>query len=229
MPCRLPRIWAMRRSVFGLGALQVGMTGAAFTVLAHLFGAPWVGAGILGFGLALSSTAIVLPLMSERGLLALTSGRDSFAVLLFQDLASIPLIALVPILAGQHSTTPVWLSTIKVVAAIAVILLGGRFLVRPVFKAIGGTRTRELFTATALLIVAGAALIAGCAQISIPLGFTPVPITGQTLGVMLAGAALEGIGIGLFYPLVEYIQQGESFLTRGAHARWVAAAQNQGL
>ena len=167
---RLPRIWAMRRSVFGLGALQVGVTGAAFTVLAHLFGAPWVGAAILGFGLALSSTAIVLPLMSERGLLALTSGRDSFAVLLFQDLASIPLIALVPILAGQHSTTPVWLSTIKVVAAIAVILLGGRFVVRPVFKAIGGTRTRELFTATALLIVAGAALIAGSAGLPLSLG-----------------------------------------------------------
>jgi monovalent cation:proton antiporter-2 (CPA2) family protein len=167
---RLPRIWAMRRSVFGLGALQVSVTGAAFTGLAHLAGAPWVGAGILGFGLALSSTAIVLPLMSERGLLALTSGRDSFAVLLFQDLASIPLIALVPILAGQHSTTPVWLATIKVVVAIAVILLGGRFVVRPVFRAIGGTRTRELFTATALLIVAGAALIAGSAGLPLSLG-----------------------------------------------------------
>lgn len=167
---RLPRIWAMRRSVFGLGSAQMLVTGAAFTVIAHLVGAPWAGAGVVGFGLALSSTAIVLPLLSERGLLALTSGRDSFSVLLFQDLASIPLIALVPILAGQHSTAPAWLSTLKVVTAIGAILLGGRFLLRPLFKAIGGTRTRELFTATALLIVAAAAAIAGAAGLPLSLG-----------------------------------------------------------
>jgi CPA2 family monovalent cation:H+ antiporter-2/glutathione-regulated potassium-efflux system protein KefB len=167
---RATRIWAMRRSVFGLGSAQVLVTGAVFSIIAHLAGAPWAGALILGFGLALSSTAIVLPLLSERGLLTVTSGRDSFSVLLFQDLASIPLIALVPILAGQHSTTPIWLSIAKVVGAIAVILLAGRYVLRPAFRAIGGAKTRELFTATALLIVAAAAAIAGAAGLPLSLG-----------------------------------------------------------
>lgn len=167
---RVTRIWSMRRSVFGLGSAQMLVTGGLFTVVAHLVGAPWAGAAILGFGLALSSTAIVLPLLSERGLLTLTSGRDSFSVLLFQDLASIPLIALVPILAGQHSTAPIWLSMIKVVAAIAAILLAGRYLLRPLFRAIGGTRTRELFTATSLLIVVGGAATAGAAGLPLSLG-----------------------------------------------------------
>jgi CPA2 family monovalent cation:H+ antiporter-2/glutathione-regulated potassium-efflux system protein KefB len=167
---RLPRIWAMRRSVFGLGSAQMLVTGGAFTGLAHLAGAPWTGAGILGFGLALSSTAIVLPLLSERSLLTLASGRDSFSVLLFQDLASVPLIALVPILAGQHSATPGWLAILKAVAAVGVILVGGRFLLRPIFNAIGGSRTRELFTATALLVVAGAAALAGAAGLPLSLG-----------------------------------------------------------
>lgn len=167
---RLTRIWSMRRSVFGLGSAQMAVTGLVFTLIAHLAGAPWAGAAILGFGLALSSTAIVLPLLSERGLLTLTSGRDSFSVLLFQDLASIPLIALVPILAGQHSTTPIWLSIIKVVGAIGAILLAGRYLLRPLFKAIGGAKTRELFTATALLVVAGGAALAGAAGLPLSLG-----------------------------------------------------------
>ena len=167
---RLSRVWAMRRSVFGLGAAQVAVTGALFTVLAHLVGAPWAGALILGFGLSLSSTAIVLPLLAERKLLPLTSGRDSFAVLLFQDLAAAPLIALVPILAGQHSSEPIWLSAAKTCGAVAVIVLCGRYLLKPLFRAIGGSKTRELFTATALLIVVGAAALAGWAHLPLSLG-----------------------------------------------------------
>lgn len=167
---RLSRVWAMRRSVFGLGTAQVAVTGALFTVLAHLVGAPWAGALILGFGLSLSSTAIVLPLLSERKLLPLTSGRDSFAVLLFQDLAAAPLIALVPILAGQHSSEPIWLSAVKTTGAVAAIVLCGRYLLKPLFRAIGGSRTRELFTATALLIVVAAAALAGWAHLPLSLG-----------------------------------------------------------
>ena len=167
---RLSRVWAMRRSVFGLGAAQVGVTGALFTVVAHLVGAPWTGATILGFGLSLSSTAIVLPLLAERKLLPLTSGRDSFAVLLFQDLAAAPLIALAPILAGQHTSEPIWLAAAKTAAAVAVIVLCGRYLLNPLFRAIGGSRTRELFTAVALLIVVGAAALAGAAHLPLSLG-----------------------------------------------------------
>jgi monovalent cation:proton antiporter-2 (CPA2) family protein len=167
---RLPRVWAMRRSVFGLGAAQVIVTGAVLGAAAYWAGAAWAGATILGLGLALSSTAIVLPLLAERNLLALTSGRDSFAVLLFQDLASVPLIALVPALAGHHPDGPIWIALLKAAGAVAVILLGGRFLLRPIFAAIGGARTREVFTATALLIVVGAAAIAGGAGLPLSLG-----------------------------------------------------------
>jgi monovalent cation:proton antiporter-2 (CPA2) family protein len=167
---RLPRVWAMRRSVFGLGTAQVIITGAVLGAAAYWAGAGWVGAAILGLGLALSSTAIVLPLLAERNLLPLTSGRDSFAVLLFQDLASVPLIALVPALAGHHPDGPIWVALLKGAGAVAIILLGGRFLLRPIFAAIGGARTREVFTATALLIVVGAAAIAGGAGLPLSLG-----------------------------------------------------------
>jgi CPA2 family monovalent cation:H+ antiporter-2/glutathione-regulated potassium-efflux system protein KefB len=167
---RLPRIWSMRRSVFGLGGAQVVVTGAVLAGLAAWAGAPWPGAAILGLGLALSSTAIVLPLLAERNLLALTSGRDAFSVLLFQDMASAPLIALVPLLAGREGRGPFWLGALEGLAAVAAILIGGRFLLRPLFRAIGGSRTRELFTATALLVVAGAAALAGGAGLPLSLG-----------------------------------------------------------
>ncbi len=167
---RLPRIWAMRRSVFGLGGAQVAITGAALTFLAWKAGAGWPGAAILGLGLALSSTAIVLPMLSERKLLTGAAGRDAFAVLLFQDIASIPLIALVPLLAGHAAHGPVWPGILKAVLAVVAILLGGRFLIRPLFRLVGGVANREAFTATALLVVAGSAALAGLAGLPLSLG-----------------------------------------------------------
>ena len=167
---RLPRIWSMRRSVFGLGSAQMAVSGAILTGLAMMAGAPLPGAAILGLGLALSSTAIVLPLLAEKRLLALTSGRDAFAVLLFQDMASVPLIALVPLLAGRSGGGPLWLSALEAFGAIAAILLGGRFLLRPLFRAIGGSKTRELFTAVALLVVVGAAALTGAVGLPLSLG-----------------------------------------------------------
>ena len=167
---RITRIWSMRRSVFGLGSAQVAVTGALLTALALAAGAPLPGAAILGLGLALSSTAIVLPLLAERRLLALTSGRDAFSVLLFQDMASVPLIALVPLLAGRKSDGPIWLSVVEALGAIVVILFAGRFLLRPLFRAVGGSKTRELFTAAALLVVVGAAALTGAAGLPLSLG-----------------------------------------------------------
>ena len=167
---RITRIWSMRRSVFGLGSAQVAVTGALLTALALAAGARLPGAAILGLGLALSSTAIVLPLLAERRLLALTSGRDAFSVLLFQDMASVPLIALVPLLAGRKSDGPIWLSAAEALGAIVVILFAGRFLLRPLFRAVGGSKTRELFTAAALLVVVGAAALTGAAGLPLSLG-----------------------------------------------------------
>src|SRR5271165_2333314 len=136
------RLWIMRRAVFGLGAAQVVITAGVIAAGARFLGLGWPAAVILGAGLALSSTAIVLPMLGERDLLGTPSGRDIFAVLLFQDLAFIPLVAAVPLLTGRDVPMSVpWLHVAQAVGAIAVILVGGRFLIRPAFRLIGGART----------------------------------------------------------------------------------------
>ncbi len=199
------RIWLMRRAVFGLGLAQVAVTGAVLAgLLVWVSGMTPVGAGVLGVGLALSSTAIVLPMLGERDLLGGGSGRDAFAVLLFQDIASVPLVALLPMLGPHASATgPWWPPLLKAAAAVAVILIGGRFLLRPVFKVIGGIKTTELFTATALLTVATASVIAERAGLPMSLG-------AFAAGVILSDSAyrhelqvdiepFEGLLLGFFF------------------------------
>jgi CPA2 family monovalent cation:H+ antiporter-2/glutathione-regulated potassium-efflux system protein KefB len=168
---RPQRLWVMRRAVFGLGSAQVLACGSVLAALAHVAGVPWTGAVVLGAGLAMSSTAIVLPLLAERELLTSPAGRDGFAVLLFQDLAFIPLVALVPLLAGGAVPDHVpWHDVARAAAAVAAILVGGRFLVHPLFRLIGGARTPEVFSTVALLIVVGTALLASTAGLSPSLG-----------------------------------------------------------
>jgi monovalent cation:proton antiporter-2 (CPA2) family protein len=178
---RPKRLWVMRRAVFGLGAAQVLVTAVCLAGVAHLAGIAWNGAAVLGLGLALSSTAIVLPMLGERDLLTSPAGRDGFAVLLFQDLAFIPLVALVPLLASGHGMTGQvpWTHVGEGVAAIVLILAGGRFLMGPLFRAIGGASSPELFTGTALLIVTGTAWLAEAAGLS------------PSLGAFLAGVMLS--------------------------------------
>ena len=168
---RPKRLWVMRQSVFGLGSAQVALSAAALAGLAHFAGVAWPGALVLGAGLAMSSTAIVLPMLAEADLLKSPAGRDGFAVLLFQDLAFIPLVALVPLLA-QHTLPDrvPWHDVVRAAVAVAVILGGGRFAIPPLIRAIGGTRTPELFTTVALLIVAVTAYIASLAGLSMSLG-----------------------------------------------------------
>ncbi len=178
---RPQRLWVMRRAVFGLGTAQVALTAAVLAGLLIAAGQRWQGSTILGLGLALSSTAIVLPMLAERDLLGSGSGRDTFSVLLFQDLAFIPLVAMVPLLSGG---TPLpgsvpWIDVLKMVGGVAVILVGGRFLLRPAFRAIGGARTPEVFTAMALLTVVGTAALAHAAGLS------------SSLGAFLAGVLLS--------------------------------------
>jgi monovalent cation:proton antiporter-2 (CPA2) family protein len=178
---RPQRLWVMRRAVFGLGTAQLLISAVVLAGLAHVAGrfggghfwagVNWAGAIVLGAGLAMSSTAIVLPMLAERGLMASRAGRDGFAVLLFQDAAFIPLVALVPLLAGTPVPDQVpWWDVARAVAAIAVILVGGRFLLRPLFRAIGGAKTREVFTAVSLLVVVGAAALATLGGLSPSLG-----------------------------------------------------------
>src|SRR5215218_7141660 len=152
---RPQRLWALRKQVFGLGFGQMLPTAAAIALLAHAAGLAWPGAAMLG----------------ERGLLASTAGRDSFAVLLFQDIAFIPLVALVPVLAdGEMPRSLPWLEVLRGLGVIAAILLGGWLVVPRVFRAVGGARTPEVFTAVALLVVAGAAALASWGGLSMSLG-----------------------------------------------------------
>ena len=165
------RLWVLRKAVFGLGLGQMVPSAALLAGLAHLAGVPWAGAVTLGAGLALSSTAIVLPMLRERGLLSTAAGRDAFAVLLFQDMAFVPLVAVVPLLAvGQLPAQLPWQVVGKGLLAIIAILTVGSFLVRPLFRLVGGARTQEVFTATALLLVAGTAALADWAGLSMSLG-----------------------------------------------------------
>src|ERR1700722_17015854 len=167
---RPARLWVMRRAVFGLGGAQVVLSALPLAALSHAPGIAWTGAAVLGVGFALSSTAIVLPMLAERDLMTTPAGRDGFAVLLFQDLAFIPLVALVPLLGGDAPHRVPWLEVAKGAAAIAAILVGGRYLMRPAFRAIGGARTPELFTILALLTVVGTSALASYAGLSASLG-----------------------------------------------------------
>lgn len=165
------RLWILRKAVFGMGLGQMVPTALVIGWLAYLAGVPVAGATVLGVGLALSSTAIVLPMLSERNLLPSISGRDSFAVLLFQDMAAIPVLALLPLLAGGDVAGQIsWLAILRGAAVVAAILVGGMLLVPPLFRMVGHAKSPELFTATALLLVVGTAALADWAGLSASLG-----------------------------------------------------------
>ncbi len=174
---RPARLWTMRRAVFGLGAAHLAASAAVLALLIHwAAGLGGSACAALGLGLALSSTAIVLPMLAERQLLDTAPGRDAFAVLLFQDLSFIPLVALVPLLAGHaHLPGPLadhlpWRAVGRALLAIGAILLGGLVLLPRLFRLLGGARTPEVFTATALLIVVGTAWLAQAVGLSMSLG-----------------------------------------------------------
>jgi glutathione-regulated potassium-efflux system ancillary protein KefC/glutathione-regulated potassium-efflux system protein KefB len=165
------RLWSMRRLVFGLGGAQVGVTALVLGLCAVWLGLSWQAALVAAFGMAMSSTALVLTSLAERGQLAANHGRDAFAVLLFQDIVVIPLLALVPLLAFASMKDAVsWTVAAKAVAAIAVFIVAGRVLVRPALKFIAKHSTSEVFTAAALLLVVGSAVIMERLGLSMSLG-----------------------------------------------------------
>lgn len=165
------RLWVLRKAVFGMGLGQMVPTSLLIALLIHFAGFPWASALILGVGLALSSTAIVLPMLNERNLLPSIAGRDSFAVLLFQDMAAIPVLALVPILAGGDVSGHIsWVAVLRGIIVVTIILVGGSLLVRPLFRIVGYAKSPEVFTATALLLVVGTATLADWAGLSASLG-----------------------------------------------------------
>ena len=167
------RLWVMRRSVFGLGTAQVLTTGTAITLLALALGLSTRSALVVGFGLALSSTAFGLQILADKGDLGTAYGRSAFAVLLFQDLAIVPLIALVPLLAQRELsiTQDVELAALESVLIIVGVFVLGRILLRPVLQLVAGSRRNpEIFTATGILLVLGAAWLTEWAGLSMALG-----------------------------------------------------------
>ncbi|TFZ01098.1 glutathione-regulated potassium-efflux system protein KefC [Ramlibacter rhizophilus] len=177
------RLWTMRRPIFGWGSAQVlGCTALLFAA-GWLAGASWTLALVAALGLSLSSTAIALQVMNERNILGTPAGQAGFSILLFQDVAAIPILALVPLL-GAHdaaASIPVsqrLLEALQIVATIAAIILGGRLLLRPVFRWIARSRTTEIFTAAALLLV----VLSASLMLSVGLS--------MALGAFLAGVLL---------------------------------------
>ena len=165
------RLWVLRRSVFGLGGAQVLVTGAVLAGLAWAFGLSAPTAMIVGVALTMSSTALVLSSLAERGQLTARHGREAFAVLLFQDLAVIPVLALLPLLSpGRVADDSGWTTALKGVVAIVVVIAAGRLLVRPALRVVARHGGREVFTAAALLLVVGAALTTRSLGLSMSLG-----------------------------------------------------------
>lgn len=173
------KLWRMRLPILGMGSLQVLTTGGLLFGLALYLGLAWREALAIGFILALSSTAFVLQMLSEKGLLKTEGGRSAFSVLLFQDIAVIPMLALLPLLAGQavsegagkfHENLSAWQQALLVGAVISAIILAGRFLIRPLFNMVAMAQMRELFTATALLLVTGITLLMDSIGLSAALG-----------------------------------------------------------
>jgi len=184
-------LWRMRAPILGLGGLQVLGTTTVVSTIAFFLGLPWQAALAVGMTLSLSSTAIVLQTLEEKGLLRTSGGQSCFSVLLFQDIAVIPMLALLPLLATaegaggeSHAVTggiaglPGWARTVAVLGSVLGIVVGGRYLLRPVFRVLGSVRMREVFTAAALLLVIGIALL------MTRVGLSPA------LGTFLAGVVL---------------------------------------
>jgi glutathione-regulated potassium-efflux system protein KefB len=167
------RLWVMRRAVFGAGVLQVVLSALVLGGAAWLAGLTRNSALIVGLGLALSSTALGLQILAEHKQLQSPHGRLAFAILLFQDLAAIPILALIPLL-GSHASaaTPAdqALAALKIIGVIAAVAVGGRYLLRPVFRIVASTKIAEVFTATALLVVLGTAWLMQTAHIQMSLG-----------------------------------------------------------
>ncbi|HOX72478.1 MAG TPA: monovalent cation:proton antiporter-2 (CPA2) family protein [Dokdonella sp.] len=200
------RLWVMRRQVFGYGSVQLVASALGIGTICILLGLGWKVALVVGLGLALSSTAIGLQILAERKELQSPHGRLGFAILLLQDVAAIPILALVPLLAVTDvadNAVPDGIAVLRVVATIAAVIVGGRLLLRPLFRIAARTQISEVFTASTLLVVLGTAWLVQQAGISMSLG-------AFLAGVLLADSEyrheiearvdpFKGLLLGLFF------------------------------
>ncbi|MAN81411.1 MAG: glutathione-regulated potassium-efflux system protein KefB, partial [Magnetovibrio sp.] len=168
---RPKRLWTMRQSIFGLGAGQVAVCALCLTPLATLFGISWDKAVFVALALSLSSTAFVLQVLEEKGELTTRHGRAAFSILLFQDLAAIPLIAMIPLWgAGAPGSGLSLVDAAFAIGAILAVVVVGRYLLSRLYKLVAMTGVREALTASALLTVVGVALLMEAVRLSAALG-----------------------------------------------------------
>ncbi|MPS96298.1 glutathione-regulated potassium-efflux system protein KefC [Comamonas sp.] len=206
------RLWELRRPIFGWGMAQMVVCTGVLFLAAWAFGLSWRVSLIAGMGLALSSTAVCLQIMAERNLMRTPSGQAAFSILLFQDVAAIPILALIPILGAykaahaSHGDSHVWLAILKTVGTIGAVIIGGRLLLQPLLRWIARSKTPEIFTATSLLLVVGIAMLMTQVGLSMALG-------AFLAGVLLADSEyrseletniepFKGLLLGLFFMAV---------------------------
>ncbi|WP_342064486.1 glutathione-regulated potassium-efflux system protein KefB [Candidatus Fukatsuia endosymbiont of Drepanosiphum platanoidis] len=197
------KLWQLRRSIFGVGTGQVVITSIILGALLYATHFAWQAAVIGGIGLAMSSTAMAIQLMREKGMNHNEGGQLGFSVLLFQDMAVIPALALIPILAGSGGENNDWLKISMKMVAFAGMLIGCRYLLRPLFRYIVASGVREVFTAAALLVVLGSALFMDALGLSMALGTF---IAGVLLAesefqheLEIAIEPFKGLLLGLFF------------------------------
>jgi glutathione-regulated potassium-efflux system ancillary protein KefC/glutathione-regulated potassium-efflux system protein KefB len=200
------RLWVLRKSIFGLGTAQVAATTIGVGAIAYfIFAQTWQAALVMGFALSMSSTALALQLLAERGQLNSQFGRSAFSILLFQDVSVMPALALLPLLAVASARTAEpggWL-VLKLIAVLAAVIIGGRYVLRPMLRIIAASGVAEAFTAAGLLIVLGTALLVSQVGLSLSLG-------SFLAGVLLADSEFrheleadiepfKGLLLGLFF------------------------------
>lgn len=199
------RLWGLRREIFGLGAAQVAVCGVLLTGVGMIFGLPPKVAFFAAMGFVLTSTAMVAQVLNERGDTTTPEGQRMISILLLEDLAIVPLLALVALLApgGEATGEPAWLAVLIAIAAVIVLLAAGRWLLNPFFALLAAARAREVMTAAALLVVLGSALLMQSAGLSMAMG-------AFVAGVMLSESSFRhqleadiepfrGILLGLFF------------------------------
>jgi len=207
---RPAKLWAMRRDIFGLGAVQVIICGALLSGVGIAYGLPPAAAIIGASGFVLSSTAVIMKMMDDRGETALPSGQRSVAILLLEDLAIIPLLALVALLAtlsptaaAVTATQPWWQALLIAVGAVAVVFAAGKWLMNPIFSVLAASGAREVMTAAALLVVLGAAVFMDWAGLSMGMGafLAGVLLSESTFRHQLEADVepFRGILLGLFF------------------------------
>ncbi|HAI3938858.1 TPA: glutathione-regulated potassium-efflux system protein [Escherichia coli] len=219
------RLWKLRAAVFGGGALQMVICGGLLGLFCMLLGLRWQVAELIGMTLALSSTAIAMQAMNERNLMVTQMGRSAFAVLLFQDIAAIPLVAMIPLLAASSASTTMGafvLSALKVAGALALVVLLGRYVTRPALRFVARSGLREVFSAVALFLVFGFGLLLGLFFIGVGMSIDFGTLLENPLRIVILLLGFLIIKIAMLWLIARPLQ------VPNKQRRWFAVLLGQG-